>query len=393
MKPFTIAVPLVAIALAVLVVRVAIVEANAGKSSSRAAAAWSGHPSVALASGLAEIGNAARDGRPVARSLIDSLVHSATKGPMAPEPFLVRGVDASLRGDNKLAGRAFIAARDRDPRSIPARYFLADHYLRAGQSRLGLNEISALTRLVPGSLSGIGPYLAAYARDPAATGQVGAILRENPELEPVVLAALASDARDVSLALSLWSGGTADRLQVWQNKLLATLVAEERYRDAHSALMRFTKRKLPEAERGAGDFAAKDQGPFGWALASGSSGVAEAESDGKLQVIYVGRDDIVLASKVMLLRPGRYRMSMRTNGGFASADSLAWVIECLPSGSEVARSKLVSAGAGGIIGSSLEIAASGCEAQRIRLTATAKDLPERVELTIADFRVEREGAR
>lgn len=391
MRPFTIAVSLVAAALAALVVRVAFVEAYAGKSPATAAAVWSGHPSVELTSGLAQIGNAARDGRPVERPLIDGLIHSATRAPLAPEPFLVRGVDAGLRGDTVLAGRALIAARDRDPRSIPARYFLADHFLKTGQSSRGLNEISALTRLVPGTLAGVGPYLAAYARDPEVAGQVQTMLRSNPELEPVVLNALASDARDANLALSLWSGGTADRLQVWQNRLLESLIAAGLFREAHSAWMRFTKQKAHDLKPGELDFAATSQGPFGWTLASSSSGVAEAETSKKLRVIYYGRDDIVLASRVLMLQPGRYRMSMRINGGSASTNSLVWTIECLPSGKEVGRSSVAGDDTGGTIGSSLEIAADACEAQRIRLTATSEDLPEKVELTIADFRIEREG--
>lgn len=393
MRPASIAIPLIAVALAALVVRVAIVEAYAGKHPGRAAAAWSHHPSVMLASGLAEVGNAVREGRPVARSLVDDLIFSATRAPLAPEPFLVRGVEASLRGDSTLAGRAFTAARDRDPRSVAARYFLADHFLKTGQPRLGLREISALTRLVTGSPAAIGPYLAAYARDPQAAGEVRAMLRRNPELEPVVLNALASDSRDASLALSLWSGaGAGDRLHVWQNRLLENLIASGRYREARSAWARFVGPSATEAESDFPGFSATEQGPFGWALASGSSGVAEAESDRQLRIIHYGRDDLVLASRVLMLQPGRYRMAMQAKGDSAPADSLAWTIECLPSGSKVAR---VSAGesiADRTIGSSFRIELSGCEAQRIRLIAASSELPKKVQVTISDFKIEREGA-
>lgn len=389
MRTTAIAVPLIAVALAALVVRVAIVEAYSDKAPAVAAAVWPGHPSITLESGLTRIGNDVREGRPVGRGLVESMIDTAVRAPLAPEPFLVRGVDATLRGQAGLAGRSFVAARDRDPRSVAARYFLADHFLRTGHARQGLNEISALTRLIPGSLSGIGPYLAAYARDPEAARAVRSMLRQNPELGPVVLNALAADARDASLAMSLWPGDGSDRLQPWQNRLLNSLIAAGRYRDAKSAWMRFTRRSGKDEELALADFVATGQGPFGWTLVSGSSGVAEAEAEGKLRVIYFGRDDIVLANRVLMLRPGRYRLSMQVNGRAAPTGSLEWTIGCLPSGKEIARLGLAS----GFIRTSFDVQAGDCDAQRIKLAATSTELPEKTQLTIDDFRIEREDGQ
>lgn len=391
MRLSTIAVPLIAVAIAALVVRVAIVEAYSANDPAKAALVWSSHPSIALASGLADVGVASRQGRPISRALVDRLILSSTKAPLAAEPFLVRGVDATVRGNFDLAGAAFLAARDRDPRTVAARYFLADHYLRTGQARHGLNEIAALTRLLPGSLAGVGPYLAAYARDPGATGEVRAMLARNPELEPVVLNALAADARDADLALSLWGGGEEKQLQAWQNNLLESLIAAGRYRKARSAWLRFTKRTESAAELVDADFAATDQGPFGWTLASGSSGVAEVETNDKLRIVYFGRDDLALATRILMFPPGRYRMSMQILGVSGSTETLAWTIECLPSGFEAMRSNLAGK-ADGVQGSSFEVRSSGCEAQRIRLAAMAGELPEKVQMTISDFRIEREEA-
>ena len=86
--------------------------------------------------------------------------------PLAPEPFLVRGVQAQLDGDRSLAGQAFRAAELRDGRAIPARYFLADHYFRTGDARAGLREVAALSRLVPNGVASLAPYVAAYSKDP-----------------------------------------------------------------------------------------------------------------------------------------------------------------------------------------------------------------------------------
>ena len=75
----------------------------------------------------------------------------------------------------------------------------------------------------------------------------------------------------------------------------------------------------PRFERGA-------MPPFGWELASGSAGVAEPTGDGSLHVLFYGRDNLALARQLLLLKPGRYRLSMRVNGAEPSAESLSWAV-------------------------------------------------------------------
>ena len=387
MKLERIAIAVAAALLAALTVGVALVESYATKDPARAAAAWAGHPSVILKSGLAEIGSEASQGKPIARPLVDRLVASTTKAPLAPEPFLVFAVDATTKGRSDLAGRAFLAARQRDPRSVASRYFLAQHFLRTGQTREGLNEISALTRLVPGSLAGIGPYLAAYARQPEAREEVRAMLRRNPELEPVVLNALAADARDAPVAMAIWNGQVSDRIKPWQSRMLESQIAAGQYREAHSAWLRFTGRVSGDGDPNQPDFAATELGPFGWSLASGSSGVSEAETGSRLHVLYYGRDDAGLAGKMMMLEPGKYRLSMRVSAASMSTGSLAWTLYCLPSGREIAHAALRP----GALKLPFEVARDDCEAQRIELRGIAPELPEQVEVTIADFRIAPEG--
>ena len=180
---------------------------------------WSSHPSVILATGLDEVGRTAATGKPVDKVLVEGLLAVAVKAPLAPEPFLVRGVEAQLVGNEALAARAFLEARHRDPRSVAARYFLADHYLRTGETRQGLSEISALTGLVPQSLDGIAPYLAAYARSPGGAPEVKAMLGGHPELEPLLLNVLAADPGNNKLTLYLWSGHDGEIARGWQEQI------------------------------------------------------------------------------------------------------------------------------------------------------------------------------
>ena len=82
--------------LAFIVLRAAAVEAFAGKDPGKAASIWPGHPAVALELGLARVGELAATGQPVDRGLVVELVSVSAKAPLAPEPFLVRGVEAQL---------------------------------------------------------------------------------------------------------------------------------------------------------------------------------------------------------------------------------------------------------------------------------------------------------
>ena len=66
-----------------------------------------------------------------------------------------------------------------------------------------LDEIAALTRLLPEFSRPIGPALAQYAQTPGAAAHLRQVLRENPQLENVVLSELAADARNADLILSL----------------------------------------------------------------------------------------------------------------------------------------------------------------------------------------------
>jgi hypothetical protein len=116
----------VALLLGVQVVRNAAVLAWSESDPTLASKYWGAHPAVEAAKSMTEIAEAARARGAVPPSAFSMMSDAATKEPLAPEPFLVRGVQAQLRGDGATAQRAFEAAQWRDPRSLAAAYFLAD---------------------------------------------------------------------------------------------------------------------------------------------------------------------------------------------------------------------------------------------------------------------------
>ena len=376
--------------LAFVVLRVAFVQAFATKDPARVEAIWPAHPTVMLEAGLAEIGELAAAGKPIDKQLVDRLVSTSARAPLAPEPFLVRGVDAQVAGDQQRALRAFLAARQRNPRDVATRYFLSDLYLKAGLTGPGLSEVSTLARLVPDSRSKIAPYLAAYAQTPSAAPQVKEVLKAHPQLESALLNDLASDASKAGLVLYLWSGQRSDEPPPWQGRLLTSLVDAGRYQDARSAWARFTGASASSDQAFDTNFSANVMPPFGWKLESGKAGVAETLGQGRLHVLYYGRDDLVLASQLMTLPPGRYRLSMEIAAGASPAKSLGWKVQCLPGRAVIASLPL---NAPGVVSAAFAVPAGGCNAQRLELTGTAPDFPAQAEATIGKLRLAPEAGR
>ena len=136
-----------ALLIAVQVVRNAAVSALAEAKPAAAAKAWSGHPASELGLAMTEIARSSRSRQPVPQWAFAMVASAADKAPLAPEPFLVRGVQANLAGNAAAAQRDFEAAQWRNPRSLPAAYFLADRYFRARDVTNGLREVAALARL------------------------------------------------------------------------------------------------------------------------------------------------------------------------------------------------------------------------------------------------------
>ena len=329
--------------------------------------------------------------RPIDPALIRKLVATSAKAPLAPEPFLVRGVEAQLAGDEALALRSFLAARQRNPRAMAARYFLADLYLKGAQTGPGLAEISALARLVPQSLENVAPYLAAYARSPGAAPKIKAMLKGQPQLETVLLNALAGDAANVRLIHYLWDGRGGEGAKPWQSRLLYALVEAGRYAEAREAWLRYSNISVEKDRRSNSDFTTEALAPFGWSLASGPAGVAEPEGADRLHVLFYGRDNLVLASQLLTLPPGQYRLSMQVGATSpASSKNLAWTIRCLPSATEAGSLRLEGVGA---VAKSFAVPALGCGAQKLELAGTAPEFAEQSDIMISQFRLEPEQAR
>ena len=352
-----------------------------------AARIWPSHPASKLWSGLTEIGLSARVRKPVSPGTLAKIRDAAAKSPLAPEPFLVRGVEAQLAGDRRLAGQAFLAAKLRDGRSIPARYFLAEQYFRSGDAAHGLREIALLARMVPNGVAGLAPFIATYAKDERNRPQLLSLFRSDPQLEGAALTTLASDAANADLVLEL--ANSSNRQPLWAERLLQTLVAAGQYEKAHGIWARLAH-IAPSSSQLVFDpgFRGSDAPPpFNWALTSSTVGLAERQPGGRLHVVFYGQEDGVLASQLLVLAPGHYRLAMSVAGDLSHAGSLSWTVTCAASNTELVSlrlsdSKLASQGV------TFDVPVD-CSAQHLQLVANAPELPQQADITVSGLNLSR----
>jgi hypothetical protein len=382
-------VAVVALLLAVQVVRSAAAAALSPLHPATAAKFWAAHPSVEIALGMTEIGRSARERRDIGESAFAMIDDAATKSPLAPEPFLVRGVQARTAGDIELAKRAFVAAQWRDPRSMPAAYFLADYYFRVGDALHGLIQTALLARLSPQGTDAVAPFVAAYAHDRANWPQMRALFRTQEGVEDGVLTALARDPRNADAILALADPEHRKPDSAWLRLLLSSLVANGDYDRAHAIWSTVGR----GGEDGgllydAGFSAPEAPPPFNWALSTSDVGLAERESGNRLHVIFYGNQDGVLASQLLLLPAGTYRLQMQVAGAPAHAESIRWSITCDKASEPFASAGVVEAASRGW---TFQVPAS-CRAQWLQLSGQSGDVAQQSDVTIAALSLTRGGA-
>jgi hypothetical protein len=382
------AVMLIALLVAITIVRNAAVEALANVDPARASAFWRGHPAAEISLAMTEIARAARSRKAALAQTFQKIDDAAREAPLAPEPFLVRGVQSQLSGQSKIAERAFVAAEWRDPRSLPAHYFLAEQFLRMGDGERGLREVAALANLSPGGVGGAAPYLAAFARDRANWPRMRALFRTNPDIENAALIELARDAANAPALLALASPRQRQPDSPWLAVLLDNLVKDGAYSQARalwasaSGIPRGSEPLLFDA----GFSQAKPLPPFNWILSSSTAGMAERQSGGRLHAIFYGQEDGPLARQLLVLVPGTYRISMRLLSDQSEAKALSWAVTCIRAGTPLASAPLDAAASHGLM---LQVPPR-CPAQWIELSGVAADMPRQSDVTIADLRLVRE---
>lgn len=377
---------LAACALAALTFENAAVISLSDVNPRTAAALWPAHPSATIALATSEIASASGAGKPIDPSTFERLEDAARAAPLEPQPFIVAGIRAQLAGRDDAAKQAFEAARLRNPRLLPARYFLAAHQLERGDVN-GLRDVAALARMAPNGVETIAPYLAAFAQQERAWPAIRALFADNRPIRETVLSTLARDPANLRPVLAL--GGTYDPAKApWLQGMIDSLVAKQQYRQA---------RRLWERTAGIADGSgppglfdpsfsnARALPPFNWELTSSSIGLAERRL-GRLQVVFYGQTGGTLARQLLLLPPGRFRIAAPATGD-GPADLLFWQVRCA-SGRQPAEIARSPARRGRF---EFEVPAN-CPAQWLELNGQTSDFGRETELVIGPLSLSRVGA-
>jgi hypothetical protein len=374
-----------ALLLGIQIVRNAAVYATAELNPQLAARIWPSHPAVEISLALTDIGRASRERRSIDPATFALMNDAAAKAPLAAGPYLVRGVRAQMSGDDDTARLAFVAAQRRDPRSLSAAYFLANYYLRHGQAFQGLLQTAVLGKLSPGGTAIVAPFVAAYAQNPSNWPEIRSLFRSQPDLEDGVLAALAADGRNATAILAVADADHRKADSAWLPGLLTSLVATGNYGRAKaiwSSVAGAPDRDLvfdPQFSTPG------PPPPFNWTLASSSVGLAERQAGKRLHVSFYGNEDGVLASQLLLLPEGQYRLQMQLEGMSSHPDLLHWSIRCDKVAVPVADIRVDVAAKRGW---TFQIPAH-CTAQWLELSGRTGDFTQQADATIGRLSVKR----
>ncbi len=379
-SPARIAVVAVAAALLVLqVIRTAAV-ADRDEHPGLATALWPSHPAVLTDQSLLAIASTAARGKSVSEATRRDVRRIAAKAPLSPDPFLIEGAIAQTQGRGQAAESLLLTARSRDPRSRGARFLLADRYLSTGRVTAALIEMKALVSLQSRGMEVFVPALSAYARSAGAVPALKAFFVKYPGVESSVLSILSIDADNADLVLAL---ANAPRpYPDWHTTLISALVARGRYAQAYSTWRQLSGLRPAPGLFNAGfaDIAAPP--PFNWAFPETSEGVAEPDGKGGIDVLYYGRANATLASQLMLLNPGSYRLAMKIDNASGEAAAVHWALRCANQDRVLADLPLTI----GTPGAAFDVPA-GCDAQWLELHGVAADMPQTTELTIHALRL------
>jgi hypothetical protein len=378
----------VALLLAAQVVRNAAAEALSTLHPATAAKLWATHPSVEMSLALAEIGSAARERKPINARIFAMIDDAAAKAPLSPEPFLVRGVQAQTSGNGDAAKQAFIAAQWRDPRSLPAAYFLADYYFHTGHALEGLEQTTLLARLSPGGATAVAPFVAAYAQNRANWPQMRALFAKQEGLEDQVLVVLARNPGNAEAILAVADAQHRKPDSPWLGVLLQSLVADGDYARARAIWSSIGGGRADGQLLYDASFSSPAAPPpFNWLLTTSTVGLAERQTGNRLHVIFYGNEDGVLASQLLLLQPGTYRLQMQVVGAPVHPESFRWSVRCDRSQEPVAMADVSQAATRGL---SFQVPAN-CPAQWLELSGRSGDVAQQSEVTITRLSLSRAG--
>jgi hypothetical protein len=220
------------------------------------------------------------------------------------------------------------------------------------------------------------------------------VLMGDPIMQRAVLEHLAGAGTDPKVVLSLAppqaAGGAAP---VWQGRLLQSVIDRGDLREARALWAELAGVDPAKLQPGVYDGRFQrlpGPPPFNWQFMESSGGVAEPTRSSALQVEFYGRANAELASQLVPVRPGRYRLGFSAFGSTpraAGEGGIAWRVLCYPSQAELASVPVRDlAFTPKQLGTSFTVPGS-CSAVWLRLAGTSSEFPATHSVTISDLQL------
>ena len=317
--------------------------------------------------------------------------------PMLDEPLLVGGIRALQAKDEAKARQLLQHALARNPRSEFTRLLMLELDLRAGDVRRAVFDMTILGRLLPDVQTVFVPELARLARDPRTAQTLAPTLRTDPGMLAAVLHYLADNGTSPALVLQLAGripvGPPPEDVDDWREPLLKAMVARGDALGARRLWAAFAGMKGSSTGGGAiyDDAFRGLPGlpPFNWALNASDIGAAERNKNGGLEVEYYGRDAGELATQLIALSPGRYRLAFRVEGDIHDPQHrLFWRVYCARPDNvmlvEVPIANLTFSGK--TLGGDFSVPAD-CPAQWLKLVGEPTEFPKIESVTVRRIQI------
>jgi hypothetical protein len=382
-----------AVGLAVLILRIALVEVLPAPFAAASSVAPD-HPVLTLAA--AELSGE----QAPSNVLLRHIPATARQAPLASEPFLASAAASVSRGDNARAVELLEEARHRDPRDPAVRLLLMQQYVAQRRIVEATDELVSLTRLMPDGYELIVAHLAQLAADPSTSEATKQALADKPSLDSV-LQYLATNHADPELILSFAEKrrATDGPAPQWQATLVRNLVEGGEIRKAYGLWQSFYQVNASARSNMVYDPEFRTlpgQPPFNWWLASGEIGAAEGSRDGALEVDYFGRSSGTLAEQLLMLTPGTYTLTMQAEGAEREDTSrLGWTVTCASKEHEMlAELSLESISyTPRRFSKTFTVPDAGCSGQWLRLAGIADEFPVARDAKISGLAVTRSRSR
>ena len=280
-----------------------------------------------------------------------------------------------------------------EPRTRLAWLARLDRQMRQRRNVDAANSALRLLSVDPKQFATYLPILATLTRDRRTLPLIAAALRPVPIWRTPFLSLLSEQQFDPAIRYALMNpafGAAGVTVEVDHTAFVNDLVARGDFDRAYLAWLSF----LPDvALRGVGTpYDAGFDGlpgppPFNWLLSTVEADRASIE-EGVLDISYSGRRGAELASQVVIVPAGTYRMATtiadaNDGGARANGTGLTWRIACLPQRTVIAEIPLnLSLLRRGQQSPPFAVPADGCGAVSLSLVGTASEFPARLNARI-----------